>query len=218
MSVVFDPHLEKFGDTDLLGTYTYDNEGVKGQRVKVIEDGVLKRFLLGRSTLADEGYRASNGHGRKAVGLGAVARQSNLIVEVKDPYTTAELEDKMIEILKERDLEYGLYFDDIVGGYTITSRSLPNAFTVRPVIVYKIYQDGSRELVRGVDLIGTPLTVFDSVLAAADDMAVFNGSCGAESGNIPVSAIAPSMLVGQIEVQRASQSRAILPILTPPQS
>ena len=216
MSVVFDPALEKFGDTDLLGTYAFDNEGVAGQKVRVIEDGILKRFLLGRSTLADEGFRESNGHGRKSVGLSSVARQSNLLVEVEDPYTTAELEDQMIAILKERDLEYGLYFDDIVGGFTITQRSLPNSFTVRPVIVYKIYQDGSRELVRGVDLIGTPLAVFDSVIAAADDMAVFNGQCGAESGNVPVSAISPSILVGQIEVQRAAQSRAILPILPPP--
>lgn len=218
MSVVFDPALEKFGDTDLLGTYAFDNEGVKGQKVRVIEDGILKRFLLGRSTLTDEGFRESNGHGRKAVGLSSVARQSNLLVEVEDPYTPAELEEQMIAMLKERDLEYGLYFDDIVGGFTITQRSLPNAFTVRPVIVYKIYQDGSRELVRGVDLIGTPLAVFDSVIAGADDMAVFNGQCGAESGNVPVSAISPSILVGQIEVQRASQSRAILPILPSPRS
>ena len=218
MSVVFDPALEKFGDTDLLGTYAFDNEGVAGQKVRVIEDGILKRFLLGRSTLADEGFRDSNGHGRKAVGLSSVARQSNLLVEVEDPYTPSQLEEQMISILKERDLEYGLYFDDIVGGFTITQRSLPNAFTVRPVIVYKVYQDGSRELVRGVDLIGTPLAVFDSVIAAADDMAVFNGQCGAESGNVPVSAISPSILVGQVEVQRASQSRAILPILPPPGS
>ena len=218
MSVVFDPSLEKFGDTDLLGMYAFDNEGVKGQKVRVIEDGILKRFLFGRSTLADDGFRESNGHGRKAVGLSSVARQSNLLVEVENPYSPAELEEQMIAILKERDLEYGLYFDDIVGGFTITQRSLPNSFTVRPVIVYKIYQDGSRELVRGVDLIGTPLAVFDSVIAAADDMAVFNGQCGAESGNVPVSAIAPSILVGQIEVQRASQSRAILPILPPPGS
>ena len=218
MSVVFDPSLEKFGDTDLLGMYAFDNEGVEGQKVRVIEDGILKRFLLGRSTLSDEGFRESNGHGRKAVGLSSVARQSNLIVEVEDPYTPAELEEQMIALLKERDLEYGLYFDDIVGGFTITQRSLPNSFTVRPVVVYKIYQDGSRELVRGVDLIGTPLAVFDSVIAAADDMAVFNGQCGAESGNVPVSAISPSILVGQIEVQRASQSRSILPILPPPGS
>ena len=218
MSVVFDPSLDKFGDTDLLGMYAFDNEGVAGQKVRVIEDGILKRFLFGRSTLADDGFRESNGHGRKAVGQASVARQSNLVVEVENPYTANELEEQLIAILKERDLEYGLYFDDIVGGFTITSRSVPNSFTVNPVIVYKIFQDGSRELVRGVDLIGTPLAVFDSVIAAADDMAVFNGQCGAESGYVPVSAISPSILVGQIEVQRASQSRAILPILPPPGS
>ena len=218
ISVVFDPSLAKFGDTDLAGTYTFDSEGVKGERVRVIENGILKRFLLGRSTLPEPEFRTSNGHGRKAVGFGSVARQSNLIVEVEDPLTPEELETKLIALLKERNLEYGLYFDDIVGGYTITTRNLPNSFTVKPVIVYKIYQDGARELVRGVDLIGTPLAVFDSVIAAANDMDVFNGQCGAESGNVPVSAISPSILVGQIEVQRTGQSRAILPILPPPRS
>lgn len=218
MSVVFDPQLEKQGDTDLLGTYTYDNEGVLGQRVKVIENGILKRFLLGRSTLPRDGFRQSNGHGRKAIGFTSVARQSNLLVEVEDPKTPAELESMLIDMVKERGLEYGLYFDEIVGGYTITSRTLPNSFTVQPVIVYKIYQDGSRELVRGVDLIGTPLAVFDSVVAAADDVAVFNGQCGAESGSVPVSAVSPSLLVAQIEVQRSAQSRSILPILPAPGS
>lgn len=216
MSVIFDPHMRKYGDTDLLGAYTYDNEGVLGQRVEVIENGFLRKFLLGRSTLPDEDFRESNGHGRKAIGYNSIARQSNLIVEVNNPNTPEELENKLIELLKEKNLDYGLFFDEIVGGFTFTGRSLPNAFTVNPVIVYKIYQDGSRQLVRGVDLIGTPLTVFDSILAAADDNAIFNGSCGAESGWVPVSAISPSLLVGQIEVQRSAQSRTILPILPAP--
>ena len=213
-SVIFDPSIRTFGETDLLGYYAYDNEGVAGQRVDVITNGILEHFLFGRSTVTN--FPVSNGHGRKAIGYHTVARQSNMLVQVENPLTTDELEAQLIELLKERNLEYGLYFDDIVGGYTITSRSLPNVFNVQPVIVYKIYQDGTRELIRGVDLIGTPLAVFDSVIAAADDLAVFNGQCGAESGNIPVSAIAPSMLVGQIEVQRTAQSRAILPILPPP--
>lgn len=216
ISVIFDPLLEKHENTDLLGYYKYDNEGVAGQRVEVIKEGVLNTFLFGRSTLAD--FPQSNGHGRKAVGFSTVARQSNLVVQVDKPYTTQDLEQQLIEILKERNLEFGLYFDDIVGGYTITSRSLPNAFNVRPVIVYKIYQDGTRELVRGVDLIGTPLTVFDNIIAAGDDVDVFNGMCGAESGNVPVSAISPSVLVGQIEVQKIPQSLSILPILPPPEA
>ncbi len=218
VSVIFDPTLSEFDGTTLLGNYKFDNEGVAGERVAVIENGILKRFLFGRSTLSDTEFRQSNGHGRKSVGYKSVARQSNLVVEVDNPFTPEELEAQLIALLRERELEYGLYFEDIVGGFTITQRDLPNSFTVRPVIVYKIYQDGSRELVRGVDLIGTPLAVFDSVIAVADDMEVFNGQCGAESGNVPVSAIAPTMLVGQIEVQRASQSRTILPILPPPGS
>ena len=55
-------------------------------------------------------------------------------------------------------------------------------------------------------------------MATSDRMAVFNGICGAESGNVPVSAIAPSLLVSEIEVQRKDSSRDRPPYLPPPTS
>ena len=213
-TVVFDPHMKKYGDEDLIGHYTYDNEGVKGQRVVVIENGILKGFLMSREPIA--GFPASNGHGRKNYGRAVVARQSNMIVEIDNPYTPEELKELLLERVKEEGKEFGLYFDNIQGGFTYTGRGMPNSFNVDPVLVYKIYADGREEMVRGVDLIGTPLTSFSHIEAGADDMAIFNGICGAESGSVPVSAIAPSILVGQIEVQKASSSRNIPPILPSP--
>ncbi len=85
-------------------------------------------------------------------------------------------------------------------------------------MVYRVYADGRPdELVRGVDLIlGTPLTSFSKIVAASDTTEVFNGVCGAESGWVPVSAISPSILTTQIEVQKKPKSNERLPILPPP--
>ena len=122
----------------------------------------------------------------------------------------------LIEQIKAANKPYGLFFDDIEGGFTFTQRILPNAFNVRPTVVYRVYPDGKEELVRGVDLIGTPLIAFSKIIAADDQISVFNGVCGAESGWVPVSASSPGMLVSQIEVQRKEKSQERAPILPPP--
>ena len=213
-TVSFDPTRRAIVDTDLVGAYEYDNQGVRAQRVDVVQDGVFKRFLMSRTPI--EGFSNSNGHGRKQTGYQPVSRQSNLIVEVAEPLTREALKERLMAMLKEQDKPFGLLFDDIQGGATTTGRFMPNAFNIQPILVYRIYPDGREELVRGVDLIGTPLTTLSRVTAADDQLAVFNGICGAESGGVPVSAVSPAILVSQIEVQKKSKSQERTPILPPP--
>ncbi len=214
LSVYSDPTLRALGATELVGYYPYDDEGVKGRRVVVVDKGILKNFLMSRAPI--EGFDHSNGHGRRQQGFKVVARQSNLEVESSKHVSREELKRLLIEQIKAANKPYGLLFDDIEGGFTFTQRVLPNAFNVRPTVVYRIYPDGKEELVRGVDLIGTPLIAFSKIVAADDQVAVFNGVCGAESGWVPVSASAPGLLISQIEVQRKEKSQERAPILPPP--
>ncbi|MDE0094088.1 MAG: TldD/PmbA family protein [Gammaproteobacteria bacterium] len=214
-SIIFDPTVTHYGNAQLAGDYRFDSEGVKAQRVVVVDRGVLKQFLMSRTPI--EGFPSSNGHGRKSVDANVIVpRQSNMFVEVENAVSPEELEQLLIDRVTEQGKEYGLYVDDIQGGFTNTGRFGPNAYSVLPVLVYKIYTDGTRELIRGVNLIGTPLTTFSRVEQASTEIAIFDGMCGAESGWIPVSTVAPSILVSQIEVQRADQSRNIPPILPSP--
>lgn len=213
-SVVFDPEIRHAGGTDLAGSFRFDNEGVKGQRVVVIDQGVLQRFLMSRRPI--EGFSGSNGHGRKQPGFAAVARQSNLFVEVDEPISDRQLKEMLAEQLREEGKAYGLFFDAIQGGFTFTGRVTPNAFNVLPTMVYRIFPDGREELVRGVDLIGTPLTTFSKISAGGAKLETFNGVCGAESGGVPVSAISPPILVSQIEVQRKDKSQQRVPVLPAP--
>jgi TldD protein len=214
VSVYFDPTSASAGGTELAGTYRFDDEGVKARRVAVVQDGVLKSFLMSRSPI--EGFSQSNGHGRAQAGFSPVSRQSNLIVETKQKVTRAELKKMLIERIKKDDKPFGLLFDDIMGGFTFTGRTVPNAFNVIPEVVYRVYPDGREELVRGVDLIGTPLSVFARIVAVDDEVGVFNGICGAESGGVPVGAASPGILLSQIEVQKKEKSQERPPLLPPP--
>ncbi len=213
-SVYFDPTIRTRAGVELAGHYRVDNEGAKARRVPVIEQGIFKSFLMSRDPI--EGFPVSNGHGRREAGYEPVARQSNLVVEVADPVSSDELVRLLLEEVERQGKPYGLRFEDVQGGFTLTGRTTPNAFNVNPLLVYRVHPDGTEELVRGVDLIGTPLTAFNRISAGDDSVTVFNGTCGAESGGVPVSASAPSVLVTEIEVQKKAKSEDRPPILPAP--
>jgi TldD protein len=217
LSVIFDPTLPDYNGIALNGTYAYDDEGVKAQRFVAVENGILKAFLMSRSPIA--GFPNSNGHGRRSPGNEVVSRQSNLIVESSNKVGEAELRRMLIAEVKKQGKDYGLYFDQVTGGYTTTASRGLQAFTVIPLIVYRVFADGRPdELIRGADIVGTPLASFEKIMATSDKMEVFNGICGAESGNVPVSAVAPALLVSQIEIQREERSQDLPPYLSRPSS
>ncbi len=215
LSVVFDPTRAKIGNVDLNGTYLYDDEGVKARPVVAVDKGILKTFLMSRSPIKD--LPQSNGHGRRQAGAEVVSRQSNLIVESSKTVSDAELRNMLIAEIKRQGKPYGLYFQNITGGFTFTGRRGLQAFKVIPLIVYRVYADGKPdELVRGVDIVGTPLASFSRIVATSDKQEVFNGYCGAESGSVPVSAVSPAILVSEIEIQRKEKGNDRPPLLLAP--
>ncbi|MGA2897753.1 MAG: metallopeptidase TldD-related protein [Acidobacteriaceae bacterium] len=214
LSVDFDPTLKHYGGVDLVGSYSFDDEGVRARPVVAVKDGILTSFLMSRAPIA--GFPNSNGHGRAQAGMKPVARQSNLVIVNSRPVTREQLKRLLIAQIKQQNKPFGLLFDDIQGGFTLTMRALPNAFEVLPIMVYRVYPDGREQLVRGVNLVGTPLAAFSKIVAADDEKAVFNGVCGAESGFVPVSASGPGILISQIEVQKNTKSQERPPILPAP--
>ena len=215
LSVADDPTLATFEGTSLSGYYSYDDEGQRAQKVELIQDGVLKTFLMSRLPIAS--FASSNGHGRAQPGLMPTGRQGNLIVTSTKTVPEKDLRKMLIDEAKKQNKPYGLYFEDISSGFAVTTRNAPQAFQVIPLVVYRVYTDGRPdELVRGVSIVGTPQAALNRILATGDKREVFNGECGAESGTIPVSAIAPAMLVSEIETQRQQQGTARPPILPPP--
>jgi predicted Zn-dependent protease len=209
-----DPSLRAVNGVELNGFYPFDDEGIAGQRVSLVGKGILTGFLMSRSPA--RGFNRSNGHGRRSPGEEVVARQANLVVDPAKVNTPEKLKKMLIDEVTKQGKPYGLRLAEVTGGYTTTAREQIQAFKVRPVIVYRVYPDAREELVRGVDLEGTPLASLETIVAAGNDFSVFNGFCGAESGWIPVSASSPSLFVGQLEVARKEKSHDKPPILPPP--
>lgn len=215
MSVKDDPTLATFNNIPLNGTYRFDDEGQPARRVDLITNGTLKTFLMSRIPIAS--FSNSNGHGRAQSGRMPNGRQGNLIVTSTKTVSDAELRKMLIDEAKKQGKSYGLYFEDISSGFAVTTRRSPQAFQVIPLVVYRVYVDGRPdELVRGVSIVGTPLTALNRIIATGNHQDVFNGECGAESGTVPVAAIAPPMLVSEIETQRQAQGTSRPPILPPP--
>jgi len=215
LSIYDDPTQRTLGKDILIGFYPFDDEGTPSERVTLVDHGVLKNFEMSRQPLT--GFPVSNGHGRRQIGAQPVSRQGNLIVQSSLTVTNDELHKKLIEEIKRQGKPFGLLIDDIAGGFTFTGRGQPQAFQVQPLVVYKVYADGRKdELVRGVDIVGTPLVSLTKIVATGDTMETFNGYCGAESGSVPVSASAPAILITEMEVQKKETSTDKPPILPPP--
>lgn len=206
LTVLSDPTVSTYHGITLHGNYLYDDEGVKAQRVVNVKDGILREFLMSRKPTKD--FKQSNGHARADAEKMPVARQSNLIIETSQPHRENELKEMLIREVKRQKKEYGYYFRSVSNGWTTTGgNNSINSFNVVPTEVYRVYADGRPDLmVRGVSLIGTPLTMFSNIKAAGDSLRSFPGYCGAESGWTPVSIVSPMIYVSQVETQQ-KQSR-----------
>jgi predicted Zn-dependent protease len=215
LSVADDPTLSSFDGHPLSGHYAFDDEGQPARRVELVQNGVLKTFLMSRLPVAS--FAQSNGHGRAETGKMPTGRQGNLIVTSTRTVSDAELREMLKAEAKKQGKAYGLYFEDISSGFAVTTRRSPQAFQVIPLVVYRVFVDGRPdELVRGVSIVGTPQAALNNIMATGDHQDIFNGECGAESGTVPVSAVAPAMLVSAIETQRQAQGTARPPIVPPP--
>lgn len=215
ISISSDPTINDYNGIPLFGSYKYDDEGVAGRSVVIIENGILKNYLMSRVPV--KGIGQSNGHGRAQVGLAPFSRQSNLIIKSKNNVSEMVMRKMLIKECKRQDKTYGYYIKEVYGGFTTTDVFSPQVFNIIPTMVYRVYTDGRPdELVRGVNFIGTPLTVFSEIIAAGEKYEVFNGFCGAESGNIPVSTISPAFLIKKIETQRIPETKVVIPSLQSP--
>ena len=216
ISIMDDPTREYVGAFPLNGYYRFDDEGVPARNTPLMVNGVFRDFLFSRSVISPHG--ASNGHGRGVLGLAPTARMGNTILEATRTVPAASLRDSLRALLKKTGKPYGLILHDISGGFTYTGRDLPQSFRVEPLYVSQVFADGRPDrVVRGVDAVGTPLVSLRQVALAGDDPAVFNGYCGAESGWIPVSAVAPSLLLESMEFESRAKDQNMPPILPLPE-
>jgi len=218
LTILDDPTARALGDGSLNGYYRFDDQGVPGRRTVLVDKGILSTFLLSRAPVQGVPPQ-SNGHGRSAPGRDPVARMSNLIVQTAKALPADKLKAALIAEAKRQDKPFGLLIRDVTGGNTDTSGYAYQAFKGQPRLVYKVdARTGAETLVRGVEIVGTPLSSINKIIAAGDDPRAFNGYCGAESGFVPVSTVSPTVLVSEIELQRTRKDTGRPPVMLSPWS
>jgi TldD protein len=215
LSLRDDPTQRTAAGLSLNGFYPFDDEGVPSQNTILVQGGVLKAFLTGRTPVEDA--PKSNGHGRAQGTQRPVARMGNLIIEAAGAVPRATLKQMLLDETRKAGKPFGLIIRDITGGSTNTSNYGYQAFKGSPRMVYRVdAQTGAETLVRGVEMVGTPLTAVNKIVAASQEVGVFNGFCGAESGYVPVSTVAPATLFREIELQRSQRQKERTPLLPAP--
>ncbi len=214
VTVVDNPTLENFEGTPLIGNYRTDDQGQQSRDVVLIDHGVLKSFLLSRTPIL--GFNRTNGHARSDGIHPPMSRMSNFVVKSDLTLDAVSLKQRLIEEVKKQNKPYGLFVKKIVGGETQTNTRQFQVFKGKPLYLYRVFPDGREELVRGVDFVGTPLSIISKILITGNDPAVINGFCTAESGVLPVTSITPSVLLSEVELQASHQPRVRRPILAPP--
>jgi len=198
INVFDDPSISTLSGEPLFGNYTLDDEGVKAQRVSLIEKGQLVSYLIGRQPI--RGFPASNGHGRAAATAAPAPHPGNLVLQSTDPQPDAGLKAKLIELCKNRELPYGLYVE------TMGPR-------LEPRLLYRVYtKDGHEELVRG--------GVFGDldVRSLRSDLVAAGTKPAVEDRSEPVwfSVASPALLFDELEIKRSQATKQKLPEYPPP--
>ena len=226
VSLVDDPTATEFQGQPLLGAYQIDDEGVKAQRVSLVENGILKDLLMSRRPGPD--FTDSNGHGRSALLSDPRALASNLFLETSAPLAPDDMRKKFIDACKEDGHQWCLeikrmdnaalsslnsqdfsdYIGEIAGGISSGERL--------PLMIYRVYvADGREELVRGGTIEGLTLRTLRNMLAVGNDPGLFTymqnsqndfagtalGAFGEAQGGIPSAIVTPSLLLEEVEIR-----------------
>ncbi|MBI3394260.1 MAG: TldD/PmbA family protein [Spirochaetia bacterium] len=205
IDVIDDPTITKIAGRRPVGAFKYDDEGSPSARAVLVERGVLQNFLT--TTTPIPGQKELNGHARNESHERPISRMGNLIVHNRSPVPFPLMWDLFLEEIRRQGRAFGIYIKETLGGETDTSSYDFQAFKGEVLSAVQVFPNGKTRPVRGVDFVGTPLTALDSVMCLGDDPVLVNNYCGAESGIIPVSVMAPSMLLRSLELQAKDAER-----------
>jgi len=241
VSLIDDPTAPQFQGQTLIGGYDIDDEGVKGERVSLVENGILRNQLMSRRPGPD--FQNSNGHGRSALLSEPLPLASNLFLQSSEPVKSADMKKKFLDACKEDGHEWCIeikqmdnpalssvsqqdfsdYLGEIAGGVSSGERI--------PLRMYRVYvSDGHEELVRGGHIEGLTMRNLRNMLAVGDDPAVYSylqnpangfagtalGAFGSAQGGIPSTVVAPSLLLDEVEIRGFHGEPRRLPLVPAP--
>ncbi len=234
LSIYDDPTARNFQGSPLAGYFLVDDEGVRAERVNLVDRGKLRGFLLSRTPVRT--FAVSNGHGRISGAFGgAEAAIGNVIVQAAQTVSEDQLKSRLIAQVKAAGLKYGLIVRRLdfpstasFGELQSMARQLQRngyARTIaQPLLVYRVYPDGREQLVRGLRFTEFSAKDLRDVAAASDKPQVFNYINNGSSLNmadfrteiVPSSVVCPSLLLESVELAKAENDGDSAPVVPPP--
>jgi predicted Zn-dependent protease len=206
LSVFDDPTAKQIGDRELIGHYQVDDQGVPARRVSLIEQGVLKNFLMSRRPGKD--MPQSNGHGRSGIPGRETAQIGNLFIQSNDGKSYDDLKEELIKMCREENLQYGILIKAL--------DTDPRSPIGMPVLTYKVYvADGREELIRGAFAQGIPIRSLRQIEAVGNDSSVVNRLSGGDLPT-PTSIVAPSVLLEEMDLKKPTGNQQKPALLTHP--
>jgi predicted Zn-dependent protease len=216
LSLADDPTFGAYGGRDLAGSFKFDEEGVPSRPVSLIENGVLKNFLLSRYPVPDL-PKVSNGHGRAAAGRLPMARPGNLFVRSTKSEDVAKLKAALMAECRKRGKAQGLWIRRALSWSQQSTTGEHQSFRAVPEEVVLVdAKTGKETLTHGLDLVGTPRGLLSRVMATGTDTQATNFFDDQQSGTVSVGVVSPSLLVAEVELQRSEGKPTRKPVLAPP--
>lgn len=229
-SLVDDPTRERMAGQRMYGGYSFDDEGVRGQKVELVQNGTLKALLMSRTPSKE--LPASNGHGRKRPWGGAEGRASNLILSSNRGVSRAALTQALLREVRREKLPYGFVvslFEEplthlLAGGGRVGHAPPGGLGALVPLELYRVSPNGKKELVRGANLQGLSVEDFKDVLLASRELSVHHSATmslpaalGAQGMGIhPLGLAVPDLLLGRVELQKPTRPHPKPPVLARP--
>jgi TldD protein len=241
VTVVDDPGAKEFQGTPLLGAYSVDDEGVRAQKITLVENGTLKNELMSRRPGPD--FDQSNGHGRSAFLSDAKPTMSNMFFTSKETLSPADLKKKFLDTCKEQKQAYCIVvremdnptlsllhqedFQALLASYGGGAGSGDRL----PLVVYRVYpENGREEMIRGARVVGLNSRAIRNIAGIGNDSFVYNymqsqingfagtalGAFGSAQNGLPASMVAPSLLFEELEVRGARGEPKRLPLIPAP--
>ena len=209
------PLLRDYRGMRCIGSYRYDDDGTPARNTVLVQDGILKDFLNTRAAITRRGH-IPNGHARSKKFQRPISRMGVTIVEGKKTKTLNELKKLLIAEIKKQNKPFGMIVYETSGGETDTTSYDFQAFSGEISYATLVYPNGKEVCVRGVNFVGTPLQALNNIIAVGKEQEIDNGYCGAESGFIPITTIAPGVLLSNLELQAKEEELVTQYILPRP--
>lgn len=169
------------------GSLNVDDEGRETKRTVLIENGVLKSYIVDEMGSRQTGFEPTGSGRRQSYKFAPASRMRNTFINAG--------KDKFEDMI--RDVDYGIYAKQMGGG-SVSPGTGDFNFAVSEA--YIIRNGRIEEPVKGATLIGRGIDALGKITKVSDQLQLAPGMCGSVSGSIPAAVGQPQILVSSLLV------------------